>query len=78
MLRRGYNFQRGFDSAGTLDQGLIFAAFNQDPERQFGAVQRRLQDEPMTDYVSPVGGGLFFVPPGTRGQGDFVGAGLFA
>ena len=27
LLRRAWNYQRGFDPAGQLDQGLIFAAF---------------------------------------------------
>ena len=67
MLRRAWNYQRGFDQAGQLDQGLIFAAFNQDPERQFMAAQKRLAGEPMTDYITPVGGGYYYVPPGTRG-----------
>ena len=35
LLRRAWNYQRGFDQAGQLDQGLIFVAFNQDLERQF-------------------------------------------
>ena len=30
LLRRAWNYQRGFDQAGQLDQGLIFVAFNQD------------------------------------------------
>jgi deferrochelatase/peroxidase EfeB len=77
MLRRAWNYQRGFDRAGQLDQGLIFAAFNQDPERQFAAVQRRLAGEPMTDYITPVGGGYFYLPPGARGPGDWVGSSLF-
>src|SRR5262249_12243062 len=51
LLRRAWNYQRGFDKAGQLDQGLIFAAFNQDPERQFITVQKRLAGEPMTDYI---------------------------
>jgi deferrochelatase/peroxidase EfeB len=78
MLRRAWNYQRGFDLAGQLDQGLIFAAYNQDPERQFVTVQKRLAGEPMTDYITPVGGGYFYVPPGARGAGDWVGSSLFS
>jgi deferrochelatase/peroxidase EfeB len=78
ILRRGFNYTRGFDSAGALDQGLIFSAFNQSPKRQFATVQKRLLEEPMVDYITPVGGGYFFAPPGARGGGDWVGSGLFA
>ena len=77
ILRRGYNYTRGFDAAGQLDQGLIFVAFNQSPRRQFAAVQNRLLSEPMTDYITPVGGGYFFAPGGARGGDDWVGSGLF-
>jgi deferrochelatase/peroxidase EfeB len=76
ILRRGYNYHRGVDPAGDLDQGLVFVAFNQDPERQFTTIQRRLETEPMTDYVTPVGGGYFFAPRGAAGAGDWVGSGL--
>ena len=78
ILRRGYNYTRGFDAAGQLDQGLIFVAFNRSPQRQFVAVQNRLASEPMTDYITPVGGGYFFSPPGARGGVEWVGSGLFA
>jgi deferrochelatase/peroxidase EfeB len=78
ILRRGYNYHRGVDEAGNLDQGLVFVAFNQDPERQFATIQRRLETEPMTDYILPVGGGYFFAPPGARGPGDWVGSGIAA
>jgi deferrochelatase/peroxidase EfeB len=57
ILRRGYNYHRGVDPADDLDQGLIFVAFNQDIQRQFATIQTRLMDEPMLDYITPVGGG---------------------
>ena len=76
ILRRGYNYHRGVDSAGDLDQGLMFIAFNQDPVRQYATIQNRLGPEPMVDYITPVGGGYFFAPPGTRGPTDWVGSGL--
>ena len=41
-------------------------------------MRKRLAGEPMTDYVTPVGGGYFFVPRGAAGPGDWVGSGAFA
>jgi deferrochelatase/peroxidase EfeB len=78
ILRRGYNYDRGIDEAGNLDQGLVFVAFNQDIQRQFATIQTRLEAEEMTDYITPVGGGYFFAPRGAGGPGDWVGSGLFA
>jgi deferrochelatase/peroxidase EfeB len=77
IVRRGYNYDRGIDEAGDLDQGLVFVAFNQDIERQFATIQKRLGEEPMIDYITPVGGGYFFAPRGSSGRGDWVGSGLF-
>jgi deferrochelatase/peroxidase EfeB len=78
ILRRGFNYHRGFDQAGQLDQGLVFVAFNQSPARQFVPIQKRLNAEPMVDYITPVGGGYFYAPPGALHGGDWVGSGLFA
>ena len=36
------------------------------------------EPEPMIDYITPVGGGYFFVPPASHATSDFVGSGLFA
>ncbi|HEY6761295.1 MAG TPA: Dyp-type peroxidase [Baekduia sp.] len=78
LLRRGYNYHRGFDAAGALDQGLLFVAYNQDPERQFATVQSRLAGEPMVDYFTHVGGGYFYVPRGTGGKTGWIGQDFFA
>jgi len=77
ILRRPYNYDRGLDEAGNLDQGLLFVAFNQDISRQFETVQKRLEEEEMADYITPVGGGYYFTPRAASGAGDWVGSGMF-
>ncbi|QFQ89882.1 deferrochelatase/peroxidase EfeB (plasmid) [Paracoccus kondratievae] len=75
MLRRPFNYSRGVQKNGQLDQGLLFIAYQADLEAGFIAVQNRLNGEPLEEYIKPVGGGYFFALPGVE-AGDYLGSSL--
>lgn len=77
ILRRGFNYSRGFDDAGQLDQGLAFVSFQRSIDRQFMPVADRLNGEALEEYVVPEGGGFFFALPAPP-TGEHLGTRLLA
>jgi len=78
LIRRSYNYDLGVDLNGDLQAGHVFIAYQQDVQRQFATIQRRLAGEPLVDYVQPFGGGYFFTLPGVRDATDWYGSGLLS
>jgi deferrochelatase/peroxidase EfeB len=78
ILRRPFNYSNGVTKSGQLDQGLLFICYQSDLERGFVATQRRLDGEPLEEYIKPVGGGYFFTLPGIADASDHLGSALIA
>lgn len=78
ILRRPFNYSNGVTKAGQLDMGLLFICFQQDLERGFIAIQKRLNGEPLEEYIKPVGGGYYFALPGVPAKGDHLASTLIA
>lgn len=76
FLRRAFNYSNGVERNGQIDQGLLFIAYQADLQNGFIAIQNRLGGEPLEEYIKPVGGGYFFIPPGALAPGDYVGRSL--
>ncbi|MFO1046375.1 MAG: iron uptake transporter deferrochelatase/peroxidase subunit [Geminicoccaceae bacterium] len=76
ILRRPFNYSNGVTKSGQLDMGLLFICYQADLERGFIAVQKRLNGEPLEEYLKPVGGGYFFTLPGATSAEDYLGRSL--
>ncbi|MFZ4832025.1 iron uptake transporter deferrochelatase/peroxidase subunit [Rouxiella sp. Mn2063] len=76
MLRRGYSYSLGVTRSGQMEMGLLFVCYQHDLEKGFLSVQKRLNGEPLEEYIRPNGGGFFFVLPGVRDENHYLGQGL--
>ena len=73
ILRRGYSFTDGMDPVtGELDAGLFFICFQNDLERGFIAIQRRLASgDALGEYIRHTGSAVFACPGGTTPSGSW-------
>lgn len=70
FLRRPYNYD------DTSDTGLIFAAYQRDPRRQFVPVQERLAaGDALNAWVTTIGSATFAILPGVE-RGGYLGEAL--
>lgn len=76
ILRRPFNYSNGVTKSGQLEMGLLFICYQSDLEKGFITVQKRLDGEPLEEYIKPIGGGFFFTLPGMRDKDDWLGRSL--
>jgi deferrochelatase/peroxidase EfeB len=70
LLRRSYQYTRTPDPAGDVNIGHVFCCYQRELNTYI-AMQTRLENEPLVEYISPTGGGYFFVLPGVRNGEDY-------
>ncbi|MFP5022440.1 Dyp-type peroxidase [Pseudonocardia phyllosphaerae] len=76
LHRRGYNYTDGLTADGSLDAGLLFVAYVNDP-RNFVTLQNRLgANDLLNEYIRHIGSAIFLVPPAPA-EGHYVGEALF-
>ena len=77
ILRRSYSYSDGIDpKTGQFDAGLLFIAFQKDPD-SFVKIQTNLgPDDKMNEYVTHIGSGLFACFGGVK-EGGYIGQDLF-
>ena len=73
ILRRPFNYSNGVTKSGQLEMGLLFICYQANLQKGFITVQKRLDGEPLEEYIKPIGGGYFFTLPGIRDKNDWIG-----
>jgi deferrochelatase/peroxidase EfeB len=76
ILRRSYNYTDGLNQFGKLDAGLLFLAYQNDPDH-FVRLQRKLgSSDRLNEYIAHIGSAIFAVPPAPK-PGHYIGEQLF-
>ena len=77
LVRRGYNYDDGYESAGNHEVGLIFVSY-QMKVKQFVEIQKRLATlDSLNQWTTPIGSALFFIPEGVT-EGEWIGQRYFS
>lgn len=75
LRRRSFSYSNGLSKNGHMDMGLIFVCFQANLQTGFIDTQKRLDGEPLEEYIKPFGGGFFFTLPGVK-EGEYLGKSL--
>lgn len=76
IRRRSYNYTDGLDPNGQLNAGLLFIAYQNDPQH-FITIQNRLgAHDLLNEYIRHIGSAIFAVPPAPP-PGHYLGQALF-
>ncbi|WP_246394682.1 Dyp-type peroxidase [Corynebacterium anserum] len=74
MRRRAYNWDGEITPLGS--SGLIFICFQNDPDKAFTPLQKRLaESDRLNQWITHVGSAVFWCPPGTQ-EGAYWGSGV--
>jgi deferrochelatase/peroxidase EfeB len=84
IVRRAFSYDNGtipqgasraaLDKSAVYDAGLLFLAYQKDPRKAFVPIFSKLADtDSLNKFSLHTASGLFAVPPGARGPGDWVG-----
>lgn len=78
ILRRPYNYDAGVQADGSVEVGLLFAAYMRDPATSFIPMQEMVsQMDAFNEWNTTIGSSTYFVLPGAA-PGEFLGQGLFS
>ena len=71
--RRPFNYANGVSKAGQRERGVRVRWYQANLQTGFLSVRKRLDGEPLEEYIKPIGGGYFFTLPGIRDKNDWIG-----
>ena len=80
ILRRAFNYSLPVPGPHSpiSDAGLIFCCFQHNPDTQFTAIQKRLdQSDRLNEWVTHIGSAVYAVPHGTAGEENYWADDLF-
>ncbi|MDY6049795.1 MAG: Dyp-type peroxidase [Corynebacterium sp.] len=65
LKRRAYSYQVFTPGSGP-ESGFVWVAFQKDPDRQFTAIQRRLDESDLLNpFITHIGSAVYWIVPGT-------------